>query len=243
MRIVDCKQGSIEWHLARLGIPTASQFDRILTPKKRTLAAGAEKYMHELLAEWLIGMPPGGASSAFMDRGNGMESWAVSYYELQRDVTTQAVGFVLRDDGSAGCSPDRLVGDDGGLEIKCKSATAHVAALLDDTEDHYAQAQGGMWVTGRAWWDLLLYHPEIPSKIVRYERDEEYLSKFEPAMFEFTMALRRAREKLISLGCKPAEKLAPEFAASIADQPPPLTEEEMRRADARIDETPNPENV
>jgi len=243
VKIIECRQGSPAWFWNRLGIPTASNFDRVLTPKTRKLAAGSEKYMHELLAEWLIGMPTGGSGSAFMERGTGMEAWAVSYYELQRDVTTQAVGFCLRDDGWAGASPDRLVGDDGGLEIKCKSAVQHVAALLGDTEDHYAQAQGSMWVTGRAWWDLLIYHPEIPSKIVRYERDEEYLSKFEPAMFEFTMALRRAREKLIAMGCTPATKLAPEFAASIADQPPPLTEEEMRRADARIDETPNLETV
>ena len=35
----DLAQGSEAWLAIRLGIPTASEFDRILTPKKLELAA------------------------------------------------------------------------------------------------------------------------------------------------------------------------------------------------------------
>jgi hypothetical protein len=215
---LDVKQGSAEWHLARLGIPTASQFDRILTKKKRELAAGAEKYMHELLAEWLIGMPAGAEARGFMERGTNLESWAVGYYELQNDVDTEAVGFVLRDDRKVGCSPDRLVGDKGGLEIKVPSAQVHVANLLNMTDDHFAQAQGCMWVCDREWWDLLSYHPDLPPAIVRIERDKQYIADLDRAMREFLPTLEDARKRLLDLGCVPAQALAPEFLTSLATE-------------------------
>lgn len=214
MIALDIKQGSPEWHWARLGIPTASQFSRLLTAKTLKLSSGSEDYMHELLAEWLIGMPVGGAASGFMARGSEMEAWAVDYYEFQRDVTTSRVGFCLLDNRMAGCSPDRLVGDDGGLEIKCPGAKQHVANLLDMTSDHFAQTQGCLFVTGRKWWDILSYHPDLPSAIVRVERDETYIAALGSAIAQFIERLTAAREKLLALGCEPAVSLNPEFSAS-----------------------------
>lgn len=215
MIVLPVKQGSAAWHFARLGIPTASQFDRILTAKTRKLAAGSERYMHELLAEWLLGIPSAGGSSGFMARGTDIEADAVRYYELQRGVTVERVGFVLRGDRLVGASPDGLVGDEGGLEIKCPSAVVHVANLLDMTDDHFAQAQGGMYVTGRKWWDLLSYNPELPSVIVRIQRDEEYIAALHAAMEAFLANLTRARAKLLDQGCEPATALDPAFEASL----------------------------
>lgn len=219
MKIVHCKQGSPEWFWARLGVPTASQFSRVLTAKTRKLAAGSESYMHELLAEWLTGIPSSAEQSGFMERGSEMEAWAVSFYELQRGVSTTPVGTCLNVEGFAACSPDRLVGDDGGLEIKCPSAKVHIANLLDATDEHFAQAQGNLWITGRQWWDLLSYHPTIPPTIVRIERDEEYIAALSAAMKDFVSRLLLAREKLTLRGCTPASKLDPDFVAAIAVDP------------------------
>ena len=44
-----CQQGSVEWFEARLGIPTASEFSRIVTPTGK-LSASRHAYMGELLA-------------------------------------------------------------------------------------------------------------------------------------------------------------------------------------------------
>lgn len=210
------RQGSAAWHWARIGIPTASQFDRILTAKTRKLAAGSERYMHELLTEWLLGMPHSGGSSGFMARGTGLEDEAVRYYELQRGVTVERVGFCMTDDRLVGASPDGLVGDEGGLEIKTPSAVVHVANLLGMTDEHYAQAQGGMYVTGRKWWDLLSYNPDLPSLIVRYQRDEEYIAALDAAMTQFLANITAARTKLLEQGCEPATSLDPDFEASLA---------------------------
>lgn len=224
MKIVQCKQGTAPWFWARLGVPTASQFSRILTAKTRKLAAGSESYMHELLAEWLTGIPSSAEQSGFMERGSEMEAWAVGYYELQRGVSTTPVGTCIHVDAFAACSPDRLVGNDGGLEIKCPSAKVHIANLLDGTEEHYAQAQGNLWVTGREWWDLLSYHPTIPPTIVRFERDQEYIAALDAAMKEFVSRLLLAREKLVRLGCSPARSLDPDFVASLTVEESPQSE-------------------
>jgi len=180
--------------------------------------------MHELLAEWITGIPSSAEQSGFMERGSEMEAWAVGWYELQRSVTTTPVGTCLHDTLPAACSPDRLVGDDGGLEIKCPSAKVHVANLLDATDEHYAQAQGNLWITGRKWWDLLSYHPTIPPTIVRIERDEEYIAALDSAMREFAVRLVAARLTLVTRGCTPASELDPEFVAAITVDEPQKTE-------------------
>ena len=52
-----------------------------------------------------------------MERGLIIEAEAVDWYEFDRDVLTQKVGFITDHDHTVGCSPDRLVGDHGLLEI------------------------------------------------------------------------------------------------------------------------------
>jgi hypothetical protein len=114
MQTVDVEQGSAEWLSLRLAIPTASQFHRILTPKTRKFSEGSRTYMHELLAEWLIGTSiTTGSGTGYMERGTQLEAEAASWYELQRDLSITRAPFYLLDDGSAGCSPDYLAGDDG----------------------------------------------------------------------------------------------------------------------------------
>jgi len=231
---IDCLQGTAEWHEARMGKPTASQFHRILTPKTRRPAAGAKTYLHELLAEYLLGKPLGEMiGTGFMQRGSEMEADAVRYYEFQREPTRE-VGFVLLDGWSlpggdplgefdhcfeaVGCSPDRLVGEDGGLEIKCLSAANHVAGLLERPTQYDLQVQGSMWVTGRKWWDLLLYNPELPSIIVRLERDEDLIKALRNAVGQFVENLLKCRERLREYKIQdPMDELFPERVESAAE--------------------------
>jgi hypothetical protein len=190
-------QGSAEWHAARLGIPTASNFGRIVTPGGK-LSASADTYLHELVAERILGFPLNTESVDFMERGKALESHAVSWYELQRDVDTEAVGFCLTDDGRAGCSPDRLVGAAGGLEIKCPSPAVHVGYMLDGgiSDKYRPQVQGALWITGRDWWDTLSYHPDLPPALVRVKRDEEYITALAANVERFCDALVTATERV-----------------------------------------------
>jgi hypothetical protein len=200
VRVLDVQQGSLDWQTARLGIPTASRFDKILTPKTLKIAAGRRDYMHELLAESLLGSPLDAADTEWMARGREMEPNAVAWYEFQRGIDTEAVGFVLRDDGLVGCSPDRLVGPDGGLEVKCRGPKAHVACLLGDEPAVTTQVQGCLWLCERDWWDVLGHHENLPPVLTRVHRDEKVIEALAAAVDQFTDELAEARRKIDALG-------------------------------------------
>jgi hypothetical protein len=200
MIAMDVKPGTPEWRAARLGVPSASRFDCIMTPKTRKPSNAATKYMCALLAERMLNRPVDDASSGFILRGTVLESDAVTAYEFERDQDTEEVGFCLRDDRRAGCSPDRLVGSDGLLEIKCPSAAVHVEALLGmASEDHLSQCQGQLWVTGRAWVDLMFYNPDLPAAIIRIPRDDGYIRDLETCVGVFCDRLDSALDWIRSV--------------------------------------------
>lgn len=189
-------QGSVEWMRLRLGIPTASEFDRLVTPKTHKPSAARDGYRAELLAEWLLGQPEDWGSSDWMERGRAQEAEARRWYEFDRDVDVEQVGFVARDDGLVGGSPDGLVGDDGGLEIKVLSPKNHVLHLLGEEPGYVGQVQGLMHLTGRSWWDVLLYHHQLPKVVRRIERDEDYLAALVPVLDEFVERVEADKERL-----------------------------------------------
>lgn len=210
-------QGSAAWHKARLGCPTASHFDDIVTPKLFKPSSGAKGYRTRLLAEWLTGIPADAASSGFMDRGMGMEERAAAAYAFARDVDVQEVGCVLRDDRMVAASPDRLVGEDGALEIKVPSAATHIRNLLEGMGGYAGQVQGCLWLTGRKWVDLVSWHPDMPVAAIRIERDEEHIAALEKHVSAFVVDLLRERDALLALGCSPATRLNLPLAALAAE--------------------------
>ena len=201
MIIHDVLQGSTEWLAVRAGIPTASAFDRIVTPKGKP-STQAEKYMHQLLAERMMGHPVLQVATYWMGRGQALEGEAVSYYEGVRDLDTDVIGLITNDEGTIGASPDRFVGEDGLLELKCPSEHVHVGYLLTKGVDaeYYPQVQGQLWVTGRKWLDIMSYHPELPPAIVRVERDEDYIKTLSTAVTEFSASLERKAVELREKG-------------------------------------------
>lgn len=200
MNTIECTQGTPEWSEARIGLPTASRYGEIITPAKLTLSKQSEKYRNQLLAEYLLGHPiDWSGTSYWMERGTDLEPEARAFYEMQFDADVQQVGFILREDGWTGGSPDGLVGDDGGVEIKCPAIHTHIGYLLkpENLVDAYrCQVQGYMYLTDRQWWDMLSYHPDLPHVHVRVERDEAFIAALDKCLAQFIVDLKECREKL-----------------------------------------------
>lgn len=197
MKILDVEQGSEAWKAARRGIPTASQFHRILSPARLKISDSSFGYACELVAERLLGEDIGQDATAFMERGSLLEQEAIAYYEFQAGVETTKVGLCLSDDERVGCSPDRLVGKEGGLELKCPSAAVHVGYLLSNMGDKYRlQVQGALWITGRKWWDLLSYNPDLPTALIRCYPDAEVFDALDQAIPVFCEELDRFMNRL-----------------------------------------------
>jgi putative phage-type endonuclease len=176
MIILTDEQGSPEWLASRLGRPSASMFSNLITTSGKP-SSSAKKYIAEMVAERLTGRSKPFYTNEHMERGNFLEPEAREAYEFITDLEVVETGFILHDSEEFGCSPDGLVANDGGLEIKCPSDGVHAGYLIDGKvpTKYYQQVQGCMWVTGRDWWDFMSYHPEMPHLLVRMERNEEFI--------------------------------------------------------------------
>ena len=172
MQYFNVDQKSEEWVKLRLGVPTASDFDKIMTPKKMELSKSATKLAYRLIGEKLSPYLPERAES-FMTRamewGVQTEAEARNFYAMETDLVINNGGFCLSDDGNFGCSPDALVGDDGLLELKCPESGTHVEYLCDQIipDEYKPQVHGQLIVTGRKWVDFMSYSIGLPPMIVR----------------------------------------------------------------------------
>jgi len=206
--LVEVEQRSDAWQKLRVGIPTASCFDRIITPATGKPSASAVAYRRELLAEWLTGQPVSVKESGWMQRGTEMEPEARAFYEFGADAEVTEAGFVFLDERRLiGCSPDGLVGDDGLVEIKCPAPHTHVGYLVDSRlpTAYIPQVQGALWVTGRQWCDFVSYSDTMESLIVRVNRDESYIAKMATLIEAFVATMLEERQILLSRGIGPRE--------------------------------------
>lgn len=191
IEVLDMDQGTPEWFEARCGIPTASEFSTVMAQGKGGGASVTRtNYLRKLAGEILTGDPaPEGYSSAFMERGKELEDEARRMFAFMRDADPQRVGFIKN--GRAGCSPDSLLGDDSGLEIKVAIPAVQIARLQAGKlpAEHVAQVQGSLWVTERKTWEFVSYCPKLPPLIVTVERDEAYIDKLAKAVAAFNEEL------------------------------------------------------
>jgi len=173
IQIIDCVQGTPEWHAARLGIPTASEFATVMAKGEGKTRA---KYMRRLAAEIITGTLAETYTNAHMERGHVQEDEARCLYAMQYDIDPQQVGFIRN--GSKGCSPDSLIGTDGGLEIKCCLPDIQIERIERDgiPPEYRAQVQGSIWVCEREWWDFMSYSPGLPPVVRRVKRDNGYIA-------------------------------------------------------------------
>lgn len=202
MKRYDVVQGSPEWFQLRLGIPTASEFDKIITTMGAA-SKSADMYANQLIAEEIAGEPVETfEGNSWTQRGKELEPEAAKFYEQLRDCTCEVIGFCTDDARTMGASFDRFVGDDGLLEIKVPAPKTHVSYLLNEnvSREYYPQIQGQLLISGRKWCDIISYHPKMPPSIIRVDRDQAYLMDMVKHMNNFKKTLAAKRSILIDRG-------------------------------------------
>ena len=184
------EQRSEEWFAIRRGIPTASEFGRIMTK-----GAGRTRYSYlmRLAAERLTGETEETYDNRHMQRGREQEQDALDLYQFVHNIEVKRVGFVRvqTPGGWIGCSPDSLVGGDGLVEVKCRLASGIIDAMLQGglPSEHRPQIMGQLWITGRQWCDCILYNPDLRLLTIRVERDEQYIAELANEVEKFTAQL------------------------------------------------------
>jgi hypothetical protein len=180
-------QQNEEWFLRRIGKVTGSRFgDVIAIGKNGSFLKSRETAITEITLELLTGQPGPMWTSKATDWGNEQEPFARMAYEAATGAFVEEVGFIDHPTIlQCGASPDGLIEADGGFEAKSPYTPAvHMATLLYGMPaEHMAQCQGGMFVTGRQWWDFVSWHPAFPEGmklyIQRIERDQKFIDAME----------------------------------------------------------------
>lgn len=199
MKIHEIPQGEAAWLQLRVGKVTASEMGALLTPEfKLRTGEGPKTYLCTKVAEGFRNRPLPGFSAWATEQGQILEAEARAWYAFETDDKLRNVGFCEHDNGRCGCSPDALVGDEGGLELKSPQPTNHVRYLLDGVlpKDYATQVHGSLYVTGRPWWRFVSYHRGFPAFILTVARDEAICAKIEDALSKFYMLYDAAMERL-----------------------------------------------
>jgi len=177
--IYDIDQNSPEWFDARICSIGGTGINKVAGGGK-----GRKDLLYEFAGELITGVPAESFKFRHADRGHEFEPDARDYYAFTRGIEVKQCGLVKADEPHKHVSPDGLVSDSGGLEIKTRIPSVFVKAFVEDTVDIAVrrQIQWSIWITERDWWDLVLYCPEMMSQgvepiIKRVYRDEKPKSK------------------------------------------------------------------
>lgn len=175
-----CQQGSAEWFDLRKGIPTSSEFFKVMAKvgprggtshKEYVMRAN---YLRILAGEIVTGEPHEAEwlGNRHTERGKAREDEARALYSLTHGVEPERIGFVRN--GNCGCSPDSFV-PGGGLELKDVLPHRQIERLQDGTlpSEHRWQVIGSLLVCeDREFWDFASHCRGLPLFEVRTYRDK-----------------------------------------------------------------------
>lgn len=189
------EQGSEEWDRIRCGRFTASEIHCIMESGKRDmtpeelkarpksgigsatkqtvdhskLAPSATTYIYTKVAETLTGKIQNSSYAFPLVYGKELEGEAAEYFQKVTGLETEIVGFQCFGD-HAGGSPDRFVGDEEGLEIKCPYTSKEQVKYLMLTDrfdlkrmypEHYWQVMANLLFSGKKKWHFITYDPRF----------------------------------------------------------------------------------
>jgi exodeoxyribonuclease (lambda-induced) len=179
----DLVQGSEEWLNVRKGKMTASHGQEIGNNGK-----GLDSYILAICAEKNSSGEVDFYSNKDMDRGNELEDSAVSIFELENGVDVERVGFIEYNE-YVGCSPDGLIDEDGGIEVKCPNDLNYFKILVGGEKEidskYLWQIQMNLLITERKYWKLVYYNPNYTKSMIVFhilpdlEKQEQLKKGFE----------------------------------------------------------------
>ncbi|MEJ1933730.1 lambda exonuclease family protein [Nostoc sp. NIES-2111] len=174
-----------------------------------------------------------------MTRGRELEPRARSVYEHRTGAWIEEVSLILTDDSRFGYSADGFRDNDGLIEIKCPLAADKVGEVWQHPEtahlEYIDQINGGLWITGRKYCDLIVYCPWLAPVgkdlfVKRIHRDESAIEELESRLVRF---MRIVDGFLVDLRTPKKMSGAPKDGAEAAMPPePPPWEAPAARATA-----------
>lgn len=210
-------QNTDEWRELRLGHFTSSELSKLLTKPKsgEGVSKTAEAYIYDKIAEELTN----GTCLDYTQIDTKETRWGHEFEPAAREAYEQAMGVEVELCGfiehspSFGGSPDGLVGEDGGIEIKCPfNSAVHARYLMmrkaEDLKalkpEYYTQIQGNLLVTGRKWFDFVSFDPRVQNPafqlmVLHIPRDEKMIAEIVEALDRATKYRDELLKQLMNL--------------------------------------------
>lgn len=188
----DLVQGTEEWLTARLGLLTASEMCRIITPSTLKAANNDKSRAHvfEIAAQRIARYVEPAYVSDDMLRGQEDEIDARDLYR-EHYGSVDHVGFITNDKWGfkLGYSPDGLVGDVGLIEIKSRRQHFQIETTVKGAipTEYVIQIQTGLLVAERQWCHFLSYSAGLPMDVL----EAEPVAEFQEAIVEAAAAFER----------------------------------------------------
>lgn len=207
----DFQQRSVEWMIARAGIPTASEFDNIFTSTFKLRDGEMIKtYACKKAAEKWIGGGLPGFNTFDMDQGNILENEAIPWLEAALEKRIERIGLLTDDAGLMACSPDGLIDETQGVEVKCPAIHTHVRYLVSGIlpQEYAAQVHGSLFISGFQSWRFFSHCRNFPPLMLVIERQQDIMEKIEEGMADFTALLNNYYDRLVELNGGPPRRLS-----------------------------------
>jgi putative phage-type endonuclease len=196
MRISKFEQRTPEWFADRIGVPSASQFHKIITPTGQA-SKQVDGYINELVAEKVTQQQAYVHETEAMKRGTELEPMARENFEFITDYSVSEIGFCKHDKLEIGCSPDGVIDLPDGkvavLEIKCPMANTMVEYLRDGIlpPKYKPQVQGQLWITEADHAYFFAFHPEFVGLLIKVERDQDFIQKLSTLSYEMIQKIEK----------------------------------------------------
>lgn len=176
----DSPQLSPRWQELHVGRVGASRLSDWLAVSKRDgkPLKGRKDLEQEIAFAKAFGVTMSKYTTGAMQEGIDNEQFVREQYEIQSGNKVRTAGCFYSDHFIA--SPDGLISDDGGLEIKWLQDTNWTATVTSGKplDEHYYQVQGNLYASGRKWWDYVAANGNTGRFVVyRVTRDEELIKE------------------------------------------------------------------
>jgi putative phage-type endonuclease len=198
----EIQQNTDEWLNLRLGIITGSNINIIVTPTGKAAKNDAmRKYAAELAAQRITKRAEENFQSWDMMRGHIQEDIARDIYR-DNYAQVEECGFITNDNLGfvVGCSPDGLVGEDGGIEIKSRKAKFQIETIAagEMPKEYANQVQAFLLVSGRTWCDFVQYSSGMAFYVERVTVDPVRREAIIDAIMAFEDEIERVRNEYLA---------------------------------------------
>jgi putative phage-type endonuclease len=194
-----CDQRSPEWFSMICGNVGASSVDKIITTKGEP-SKQREDYLMTLAAERITGRAEVGYTTQAMLNGIEREAEARTLFELAYGVEVQQVGCIFKDENRlAHCSPDGIIGDKAGYEVKNPLSKTAVKYLLGGKlpTEYFCQINFSLYISERETWWFMSHYPGLKPFIIECHRDEKWIDKCHSELAIFNEELAEMVKRLL----------------------------------------------